>query len=90
MYEKVIDEFFEHSLCGVDDVYFVLGNSIKAGTVEWKNRRKREHEKQEIYIQNIRNGKLPQSLGTTFAPGRQTKGRLKYVVHMLYIYFNDF
>jgi len=80
MYEKVIDDFLSHSLDKVDDVYFVIGNSIKAGTIEWKNRRKREDEKQKKYIKEIRNGNMPQSLGTPFAPGRHGRGRMKLVL----------
>ena len=42
IYGEVMREFVERNLRGlVDDVYFVIGNSVPAGTEEWKVRRER-------------------------------------------------
>ena len=34
-------EFVERNLKELDEVYFVIGNSVPAGTEEWKVRRER-------------------------------------------------
>ena len=46
IYGEVMREFVERNLRGlVDDVYFVIGNSVPAGTEEWKVRRERTGSK---------------------------------------------
>ena len=41
IYGEVMREFVERNLKELDEVYFVIGNSVPAGTEEWKVRRER-------------------------------------------------
>jgi len=41
IYGEVMREFVERNLKDLDEVYFVIGNSVPAGTEEWKVRRER-------------------------------------------------
>ena len=41
IYGEVMREFVERNLKDLDEVYFVIGTSVPAGTEEWKVRRER-------------------------------------------------
>ena len=45
-------EFVERNLKELDEVYFVIGNSVPAGTEEWKVRRERSGSFFEFHLQD--------------------------------------
>ena len=63
MYEFVWKEFIESNFDAVEDIIFVVGNSIAAGTAEWKQRRENEHRKGLELVKLVQNGRMPQSVG---------------------------
>ena len=63
MYEHVWREFLDENFGSIDEIIFVVGNSIPAGTEEWKQRRKNDHQKGLEIINTIRSGRMPQSMG---------------------------
>ena len=63
MYEHVWREFLDENFGSIDEIIFVVGNSITAGTEEWKQRRKNDHKKGLEIINTVRNGRMPQSIG---------------------------
>jgi len=63
MYEHVWKEFIDTNFDAVEDIIFVVGNSIAAGTKEWKQRRENEHRKGSELVKLVQDGRMPQSLG---------------------------
>lgn len=53
----------EKNLGCCEEVLFVIGNSLTAGTREWANRRQKEQMKAKELFEKMENGKSPHSLG---------------------------